>query len=145
MPFFFFFNKIKSSLSAAIQKSSKHLNLTRNLLACMLYQLRKYNEVIQLCEQSFDSAKENSPLSNANYDVGQQKDSELMKEPSFKIWRCCMIFKSYFYLGRLEEAIGLLEKLEESHLLLKRYLYLPVISNNLRLAEDNLKSDEGCP
>ncbi|KAG5253869.1 N-terminal acetyltransferase A, auxiliary [Salix suchowensis] len=74
-----------------------------------LFMLRKYEEVIQLCEHSFDSAKKNSPPLHAGYHV-ENNGPELTKDTSFMIWRCRLIFKSYFHLGRLEEAIGSLEK-----------------------------------
>ncbi|KAJ6315567.1 hypothetical protein OIU78_018946 [Salix suchowensis] len=74
-----------------------------------LFMLRKYEEVIQLCEHSFDSAKKNSPPLHAGYHV-ENSGPELTKDTSFMIWRCRLIFKSYFHLGRLEEAIGSLEK-----------------------------------
>uniref|UniRef100_A0A6N2MHP3 J domain-containing protein n=1 Tax=Salix viminalis TaxID=40686 RepID=A0A6N2MHP3_SALVM len=74
-----------------------------------LFMLRKYEEVIQLCEHSFDSAKKNSPSLHADYHV-ENNGPELTKDTSFMIWRCRLIFKSYFHLGRLEDAIGSLEK-----------------------------------
>ncbi|KAK8475812.1 hypothetical protein V6N11_034961 [Hibiscus sabdariffa] len=36
--------------------------------------------------------------------------SGFSKDSTFRIWRCHMIFKSYFHLGKLDEAITLLEK-----------------------------------
>jgi DnaJ family protein C protein 7 len=76
---------------------------------CVIQQLRKYEDVIQLCEHTFDSAKKNSPPLHADYHV-ENIGPELTKDTSFMIWRCCLIFKSYFHLGRLEEDIGSLEK-----------------------------------
>eukprot|EP00258_Populus_trichocarpa_P017589 XP_006379059.2 uncharacterized protein LOC18102027 isoform X2 [Populus trichocarpa] len=77
-----------------------------------LFMLRKYEELIQLCEHTFDSAKKNSPPLHADYHV-ENLGPELTKGTSFMIWRCRFIFKSYFHLGRLEEAIVSLEKQEE--------------------------------
>ncbi|XP_073259637.1 uncharacterized protein [Populus alba] len=74
-----------------------------------LFMLRKYEEVIRLCEHTFDSAKKNSPPLHADYHV-ENIGPEHAKDTSFMIWRCRLIFKSYFHLGRLEEAIGSLEK-----------------------------------
>jgi DnaJ family protein C protein 7 len=79
---------------------------------CVIQQLRKYEDVIQLCEHTFDSAKKNSPPLHADYHV-ENLGPELTKGISFMIWRCRFIFKSYFHLGRLEEAIVSLEKQEE--------------------------------
>ncbi|KAF6152955.1 hypothetical protein GIB67_039662 [Kingdonia uniflora] len=70
-------------------------------------QLRKYEEVVQLCEQSLESAENNSAADR--YD-----DSESVKNYPARLWRWCLMSKSYFYLGRLEEAIEWLEKLEQA-------------------------------
>ncbi|KAJ6716085.1 HEAT SHOCK PROTEIN DNAJ WITH TETRATRICOPEPTIDE REPEAT-CONTAINING PROTEIN [Salix koriyanagi] len=77
-----------------------------------LFMLRKYEELIQLCEHTFDSAKKNSPPLHADYHV-ENLGPELKKGTSFMIWRCRFVFKSYFHLGKLEEAIASLEKQEE--------------------------------
>ncbi|KAF2312097.1 hypothetical protein GH714_028039 [Hevea brasiliensis] len=78
--------------------------------ATSLFLLRKYDEVIQLCEQTFDSAEQNSPLIDADCQSADLDSSELLKNSSFSLWRSHLMFKSYFYLGKLEEAIGSLEK-----------------------------------
>ncbi|XP_021833271.1 uncharacterized protein LOC110773081 [Prunus avium] len=58
--------------------------------------LRRYEEAVQLCEQSLFFAERNfAPLNNV------------------RLWRWFFISKSYFHLGRLEAALDLLEKLEE--------------------------------
>ncbi|KAE8731617.1 Heat shock protein DnaJ with tetratricopeptide repeat, putative isoform 3 [Hibiscus syriacus] len=75
--------------------------------------LGKYEEVIQLCEQTFDSAEKNSPSLDANGQSASPDSSGFLKDPTFRIWRCHLIFKSYFHLGKLEEAIAFLEKQEE--------------------------------
>ncbi|XP_057998823.1 uncharacterized protein LOC110662685 isoform X2 [Hevea brasiliensis] len=78
--------------------------------ATSLFLLRNYDEVIQLCEQTFDSAEQNSPLIDADCQSADLDSSELLKNFSFSFWRSHLMFKSYFYLGKLEEAIGSLEK-----------------------------------
>ncbi|EOY32761.1 hypothetical protein QUC31_019276 [Theobroma cacao] len=78
-----------------------------------LFILRKYEEVIQLCEQTFDSAEKNSLSFNINGQLANLDGSGLSKDSTFRSWRCCLIFKSYFHLGKLEEAIASLEKQEE--------------------------------
>ncbi|OMO54466.1 hypothetical protein COLO4_36472 [Corchorus olitorius] len=76
-----------------------------------LFTLHKYEEVIQLCEQTFDSAERNSLSFNTD---GQPSNLDgFSKDSTFRIWRCRLIFKSYFHLGKLEEAIASLEKQEE--------------------------------
>ncbi|XP_002513529.2 uncharacterized protein LOC8274328 [Ricinus communis] len=83
-----------------------------------LFLLRKYEEVIQLCDQTFDSAEKNSPLLDTGYQSADLDGTQLTKDSSFCLWRCHLILKSYFYLGKLEEAIASLEKQEE--LIVKR-------------------------
>eukprot|EP00268_Persea_americana_P054559 TRINITY_DN6257_c0_g1_i6.p1 TRINITY_DN6257_c0_g1~~TRINITY_DN6257_c0_g1_i6.p1 ORF type:complete len:1510 (+),score=360.16 TRINITY_DN6257_c0_g1_i6:258-4787(+) len=69
-----------------------------------LLMLRKYEEVVQLCEQTLESAERNS--------LSKDKDGSVMSYP-VNHWRWGLVSKSYFYLGRLEEALELLEKLEQ--------------------------------
>ncbi|GMJ15529.1 tetratricopeptide repeat 16, DNA J protein C31 [Hibiscus trionum] len=78
-----------------------------------LFILRKYEEVIQLCEQTFDSAEKNSLSFDSNGQMVNLDSSGFSKDSAFRIWRWQMIFKSYFHLGKLEEAIALLEKQEK--------------------------------
>ncbi|KAJ6691973.1 HEAT SHOCK PROTEIN DNAJ WITH TETRATRICOPEPTIDE REPEAT-CONTAINING PROTEIN [Salix purpurea] len=90
-----------------------------------LFMLRKYEELIQLCEHTFDSAKKNSPPLHADYHV-ENLGPELKKGTSFMIWRCCFVFKSYFHLGKLEEAIVSLEKQEELTSIARRTSLVPL-------------------
>ncbi|XVF04775.1 hypothetical protein REPUB_Repub05bG0114300 [Reevesia pubescens] len=78
-----------------------------------LFILRKYEEVIQLCEQTFDSAEKNCLSFDINGQLANLDGSGFSKDSNFRIWRCHLIFKSYFHLGKLEEAIASLEKQEE--------------------------------
>ncbi|XP_022732735.1 uncharacterized protein LOC111286791 isoform X2 [Durio zibethinus] len=78
-----------------------------------LFVLRKYEEVIHLCEQTFDSAEKNSLSFDINGQLANLDSSGFSKDSTFGIWRCCLIFKSYFHLGKLEEATALLEKQEK--------------------------------
>lgn len=75
-------------------------------------QLRRYEEVIQLCGQTLEAAEKNSPLLGADGQSSYSEASELLKCYSFRIWRYCLIFRSNFYLGKLEEAVDFLEKQE---------------------------------
>ncbi|PIA48330.1 hypothetical protein AQUCO_01400734v1 [Aquilegia coerulea] len=75
--------------------------------------LRKYEEVIQLCEQSLDSAEKNSPSVTAN-------GTESLKKCPARLWRWHLMAKSYFYMGRLEEALGFIEKVEVAESVAKR-------------------------
>lgn len=47
-------------------------------------------------------------------DANKYPDSdETPKDINFGIWRCRLMLKSYFYMGKLEEAINSLEKQEQ--------------------------------
>jgi len=62
-----------------------------------ILQLRKYEEAIQLCEQS-----------TVNVD-----GSGCESYSAVRLWRWYLISKCYFHLGRLEAALDLLQKLEQ--------------------------------
>ncbi|XP_048139232.1 uncharacterized protein LOC115735457 isoform X1 [Rhodamnia argentea] len=76
-----------------------------------LFMLRRYEEVIQLSEQTLDSAKKNSL--DINDLLADQDGLEYSNRIYFRIWRCRLMFKSYFQLGRLEEGLASLERQEE--------------------------------
>ena len=69
--------------------------------------------MVQLCEQTIDSAEKNSPTVGADGRLANLDGSRLSKDFSFRLWRVHLIFKSYFHLGRLEEALTFLEKQKE--------------------------------
>lgn len=69
--------------------------------------------MIQLCEQTLGSAEKNSPTLGSDGHLANLDGSGLSKDSSFRLWRVRLIFKSYFYLGRLEDALTLLEKQKE--------------------------------
>lgn len=68
--------------------------------------------MIQLCAQTMDAAENNSPSLVIDGQSSYLEASELLKCYSFRLWRYSFIFKSNFYLGKLEEAIDFLEKQE---------------------------------
>ncbi|KAI4306742.1 hypothetical protein L6164_029995 [Bauhinia variegata] len=82
-----------------------------------LLMLCRYEEVIQLCDQTLVSAEKNCHL----LDVGTQTDTQITKLDElqlskcfyFRLWRCSMVLKSYFYLGKLEEGVSSMEKQQE--------------------------------
>jgi DnaJ family protein C protein 7 len=82
--------------------SEKLLEMKANAL----FTLRKYEQVIQFCEQTLNSAESNSSV-DTNLDESM-------------LWRCHLIVKSYFYLGKLEEALVFLKKQDESLCMKKR-------------------------
>ncbi|KAL0550821.1 hypothetical protein IC582_009885 [Cucumis melo] len=77
-----------------------------------LFVLRRYEEVIQFCEQTLDSAEKNSPSEDIGSQTSNLDDSEISKKFYFRIWRCRLTLKSYFLLGKLEEGLASLEMQE---------------------------------
>jgi DnaJ family protein C protein 7 len=69
--------------------------------------------VIHLCDESFSSAEKNACPMAADYQVTFLDDSELSKVIYFRLWRCSIMLKTYFHLGKLEEGLSLLEQQEE--------------------------------
>ncbi|XVE59961.1 hypothetical protein DITRI_Ditri05aG0088300 [Diplodiscus trichospermus] len=100
-------------LSECMHQSAELLQRRTSEDAESALELHKYEDVIQLCEQTFDSAEKNSFSSDINGQLANPDSSGFSKDSTFRIWRCRVIFRSYFYLGKLEEAIALLEKQEE--------------------------------
>ncbi|KAM5584653.1 hypothetical protein ABKV19_004162 [Rosa sericea] len=91
----------------AISPSSEKLF---EMKAEALFTMRRYDEVIELCEKTLGYAEKNSPLVDTAISLD---GSELSKYLHFRLWRCRLIFKSYFHLGKLEEGLASLEKQEE--------------------------------
>ncbi|KAK2381272.1 Heat shock protein DnaJ with tetratricopeptide repeat-containing protein [Trifolium repens] len=78
-----------------------------------LLMLCRYEEVIHLCDESFSSAEKNACPMAADCQVTFLDDSELSKVIYFRLWRCSIMLKTYFHLGKLEEGLSLLERQEE--------------------------------
>ncbi|CAL5423178.1 unnamed protein product [Camellia sinensis] len=76
-----------------------------------LLMLQRYEEVIQLCEQTLVFAEKNFAMVTGDNNLVNVDGLEY-KNSSIKLWRWLLISKSYFYLGRLDEALDLLEKQE---------------------------------
>ncbi|KAK6144065.1 hypothetical protein DH2020_020885 [Rehmannia glutinosa] len=87
-----------------------------------LLMLKKYEELIQLCEQVLGYAESNFLMSGVSVDsqTVEFHGSDLNRAPSFRLWCSSLILKSFFYLGRLEEALVFLKKQEESVSLVER-------------------------
>ncbi|ERN05158.1 uncharacterized protein LOC18433326 isoform X1 [Amborella trichopoda] len=79
-----------------------------------LFLMRKYEDVIQFCEQTLDSAERNFPFVSVEGDQKSVDDSASRKSVSVRLWRWHMISKSYFHLGKLEEALDLLQKHQQA-------------------------------
>ncbi|KAH1141201.1 hypothetical protein GLYMA_12G021400v4 [Glycine max] len=78
-----------------------------------LLMLCRYEEVIQLCDKTLDSAEKNACPLDAGCKVTDLDNSQLSKGFYFRIWRCSMMLKAYIHLGKFEEGLSLLEQQEE--------------------------------
>ncbi|CAL4957247.1 unnamed protein product [Urochloa decumbens] len=105
------FDKIPSALEMISDALSISL-YSDNLMAMKaeaLLLLQRYEEVIRLCEETLYAAERNSLcLCPDKHSESNNLDNNAC---SVKLWRYHLIAKSYFFLGKLEEA----------HLFLKKY------------------------
>ncbi|KAH7667206.1 Dnaj-like subfamily c member 7 protein [Dioscorea alata] len=88
----------------------------------VLFMLRKYDEVIALCEKTLDLAEKNAFSIVAD---GKRKDrdtTEGMKSSTVRLWRWYLISKSNFYLGKLDEALELLQEQEQIQPIADKYV-----------------------
>lgn len=77
-----------------------------------LFMLRKYEEVIQLCEQTLGFAEKNFALAGNDEQLENTNGFKCKRRSFVRLWRSRLISKSYFHMGRLEVALDLLEKQE---------------------------------
>ncbi|XP_062231256.1 uncharacterized protein LOC133928786 [Phragmites australis] len=91
---------------------SPHSDSLMEMKAEALLMLRRYEEVIQLCQESVNPTERNSVFYNAN---GQPRNFTVSEKTpcSGRYWRPYLICKSYFLSGKLEEALDLLNKHEQ--------------------------------
>ncbi|ESQ41213.1 hypothetical protein EUTSA_v10012476mg [Eutrema salsugineum] len=78
-----------------------------------LLMLEKYEASIKLCEQTVDLAGKNSLPVDANKLLSKPDSHDIPKDINFRVWRCRLMLKTYFLMGKLEEAISSLEKQEQ--------------------------------
>ncbi|CAI9768623.1 unnamed protein product [Fraxinus pennsylvanica] len=108
------------SLITEALMTSVYSEKLREMKVDALLMLKKYEEVIQLCEQTLSSADSNFPIPGDDNPSEKPHVSCLQRSPSFYVWCWSLILKSYFYLGRVEEALGFLKKQEKSVSLMER-------------------------
>ncbi|XP_072982402.1 uncharacterized protein [Typha latifolia] len=106
-------------ISDALLISTQSDNLME-MKAEALLMLRRYEEVIQFCEETLELAERNS-LSHDPDSETKNIDSSQNVKSSSRLWRWRLISISYFYLGKLEEALELLKKHEQVKPVLERY------------------------
>eukprot|EP00250_Pteridium_aquilinum_P018047 c23915_g1_i1 orf=359-5419(+) len=87
------------------------------LKAQILLSLRRYEECLQLCEQSLPAAERNHGVT---VNEQQHQDSSLRgpcqsnENIHLKLWRWRLSAKAFYHLGKLDEALDLLVKHEEA-------------------------------
>uniref|UniRef100_A0A0E0C0L7 J domain-containing protein n=1 Tax=Oryza meridionalis TaxID=40149 RepID=A0A0E0C0L7_9ORYZ len=108
------FDKIPSALqmiSGALSTSTYSDNLMMMKAEALLL-LQRYEEVIRFCEETLHLAEENSfSLCQHSKIIDLDNCSS-----SVKLWRYYIIAKSYFFIGKLEEAHQFLKKLGQEAL-----------------------------
>lgn len=95
---------------------SKQCLLNGDKIICDL-QLRRYEECLQLCEQSLLAA-----VRNHGFTVNEQQHQDFSLKEScqstenihLKLWRWRLSAKALYHLGKLDEALDLLVKHEEA-------------------------------
>ncbi|KAH1090538.1 hypothetical protein J1N35_017795 [Gossypium stocksii] len=108
--------KSSNAASSALDAISKALSISSRseklleMKAEALYMLKKYEEAIQLCEQPLYVAQNSS--SEAQIDKQITSTEGCGCYSIAMLWRWHLMSKSYFYMGKLEKALELLQKLE---------------------------------
>ncbi|KAK9055518.1 hypothetical protein SSX86_026602 [Deinandra increscens subsp. villosa] len=70
--------------------------------------LEKYEEVIQMCEETLTFAEKNC----ATIDNSKHMSDEDQIRP-LKLWRWCLMSRSYFHMAKFDLALAILEKYEQ--------------------------------
>ncbi|KVI12103.1 DnaJ domain-containing protein, partial [Cynara cardunculus var. scolymus] len=74
-----------------------------------LFMLRKYEEVVQMCEQTLAFAEKNyATISDSNHTSNEEEQKRLLK-----LWRWNLMSRSYFHMARFDKALAILEKHEK--------------------------------
>ncbi|XP_022744261.1 uncharacterized protein LOC111295144 isoform X2 [Durio zibethinus] len=109
--------KSSSAASSALDTIAEALSISSysekllEMKAEALFTLRKYEEAIQLCEQSLYVAEQNFPKAETDNQLASIDGSGCYSIAM--LWRWHLMSKSYFYMGKLEKALDLLHKLEQ--------------------------------
>ncbi|XWS59070.1 hypothetical protein CRYUN_Cryun08bG0090700 [Craigia yunnanensis] len=109
--------KSSSAASNALDTIAEALSISSysekllEMKAEALYMLRKYEEVIQLCEQSLYVAEKNFSKAETDNQLASIDGSGCYSIAM--LWRWHLMSRSYFYMGKLDKALDLLQKLEQ--------------------------------
>jgi len=98
--------------------------------------------VIHLCDKTLDSAEKNACPLDAGGEVTDLDNSQLSKGFYFRIWRCSMMLKACFHLGKFEEGLSLLEQQQEKMSAINKYVLLTRDAFTLLCSSSNVKRKE---
>lgn len=111
--------KTSDAATRALERLSEAISISKfsekllEMKAEALHMLRKYDDVVKLCEQSLKFAEKHFGALGVNR-LSDMVDSKCGGNSAVRLWRFFMMAKSYFCMGRLEEALELLEKIEQT-------------------------------
>ncbi|OWM78929.1 uncharacterized protein LOC116197602 [Punica granatum] len=112
--------KCSDAESRALEIISEAMSISKfsekllQMKAEALYKSRKYQEVVQLCDQSLIIAEKNFSTLDTPNGSEDVDDSKCEGKMSVRLWRFLWMAKSNFCLGRLDEALDLLRKVERT-------------------------------
>lgn len=86
-----------------------------------LVKLRNFDEAIQICEQTLEFAEKNASVTETDCQSKDTDCSKSMGRSHSRFWRWRIMSKSYFYVGKLEEANDLLQKHEKVKPVIDKY------------------------
>ncbi|XP_023544333.1 uncharacterized protein LOC111803943 [Cucurbita pepo subsp. pepo] len=96
---------IAEALSISLYSEKLH-----EMKAEVLIMLQRYEEAIRLCEQSLCFAEKNCIAES----VIVETDVSRCQSPSLaRLWRWCLITKALFFLGKFEDALDTVGKIEQ--------------------------------
>lgn len=130
----------KFSMNLFVQQFLPVVSVLDNF--CYTYQLCRYDEVIHLCDKTLDSAEKNACPLDAGGEVTDLDNSQLSKGFYFRIWRCSMMLKACFHLGKFEEGLSLLEQQQEKMSAINKYVLLTRDAFTLLCSSSNVKRKE---
>ncbi|KAL0929017.1 hypothetical protein M5K25_000956 [Dendrobium thyrsiflorum] len=111
--------KVLEIISEALSIAS-YSEILLEMKAEALVKLRNFDEAIQICEQTLELAEKNDSITE-NDCQSKETDCSKSMESHSSFWRWRIIAKSYFYLGKLEEANELLQKHEKVKPVIDKY------------------------
>ncbi|KAG0452334.1 hypothetical protein HPP92_024998 [Vanilla planifolia] len=86
-----------------------------------LLMLQDYEGAIQICEQTLELAEKNAVVTESDCLPNDSNHSKSTARSDVRLWRWHVISRSYFHLGKLEEACELIQKHERVKPVIDKY------------------------